>query len=258
MQLRAGQVRQFREHGYTTVPGFFELAEVRAMQAEVARWLDESQLRDVSTDPGAMQNFQLIPLYDKSDLFRAVPFAPKVIEAVGELIGHPVLKILDQMFTKPPQSGMGTNWHTDNAYFELADPMAGTAMWIAVDDASEENGTLKVVPDAVGESFAHVRDPASDHHIRTHLDERRAVHCELAAGGVVFFCFGTPHATGDNLANAPRSGVGLHFVNLARIDGLTERWQQVHLTGAQASGGRNEYGAPVDFDAEVARVLNRA
>lgn len=25
-----------------------------------------------------------------------------------------------------------------------------------------------------------------------------AVHCELEAGGVVFFTFGTPHATGDN------------------------------------------------------------
>ena len=232
MSLSQAQIDQFLTEGYTTVPHFFNEDEVAAMQNEVARWIDTGMFRDVSTNPAVRQNYQLIPLYSKSPLFKALPFAPKVINAVGNLIGHPVIKILDQSFYKPPQSGMGTSWHTDNAYFKLQDPLRGTAMWIAIHDGDIANGTLKVVPRAFNEDFPHTRDPASDHHIHTDLDEARAVHCELEAGGVVFFCFGTPHATGNNLSNDPRVGVGIHFVNRDYTSPLQEKhWEQTVLSG---------------------------
>ena len=74
----------------------------------------------------------------------------------------------------------------------------GTAMWIAVHDATTANGTLQVIPDVFRTAFEHSRDPYSDHHIRCYPPEERAVHLELPAGGVAFFCYGTPHATGPN------------------------------------------------------------
>eukprot|EP01043_Picozoa_sp_COSAG02_P007088 COSAG02_NODE_208_length_29027_cov_27.870230_20_plen_113_part_00 len=87
------------------------------------------------------------------------------------------------MFLKPPHKGLGTAFHQDNGcapsilladlyyFFELrvlnrllwgftrrvhalkcfvdfgiSDPLKGTGMWIAVDPATEENGTMSVVP----------------------------------------------------------------------------------------------------------------
>ena len=41
--------------------------------------------------------------------------------------------------------GIGTNWHQDNAYFKIRDPMRGTAMWIAAHDATIANGTITPV-----------------------------------------------------------------------------------------------------------------
>lgn len=247
MSLSQVQVDQFLTEGYTTVPHFFSKTEVAAMQIEVARWIESGLFRDVSTNPDVRQNYQLIPLHSRSPLFKALPFTPKVIDAVGNLIGHPVIKILDQSFYKPPQSGMGTSWHTDNAYFRLRDPLRGTAMWIAIHDGDVSNGTLKVVPGAFNEEFPHTRDPASDHHIYTELDESRAVHCELEAGGVVFFCFGTPHATGDNQSDDHRVGVGVHFVNRDYISGLqAKHWEQSVLSGK---------GAGESFAEEVASLL---
>ena len=250
MSLSQAQVDQFLTEGYTTVPHFFNTEEVTAMQIEASRWIDGGMFRDVSTNPEVRQNYQLIPLYPRSPLIKTLPFAPKVIDAVGNLIGHPVIKILDQSFYKPPRSGMGTSWHTDNAYFKLQDPLRGTAMWIAIHDGNVSNGTLKVVPGAFNEDLPHTRDPASDHHIHTELDESRAVHCELEAGGVVFFCFGTPHATGDNQTEEARVGVGVHFVNrnYASPD-LHQRWQQVVLSGE--SDGES-------FAAEVQATLSQA
>ena len=249
MSLNQAQVDQFLTEGYTTVPHFFSDDEVTAMQLEVDRWIDAGMFRDVSTNPELRQNYQLIPLYSRSPLFKALPFAPKVIDAVGNLVGHPVIKILDQSFYKPPRSGMGTSWHTDNAYFKLQDPLRGTAMWIAVHDGDIANGTLKVVPGAFNEELPHSRDPASDHHIHTELDESRAVHCELEAGGVVFFCFGTPHATGDNRSDDRRVGVGIHFINQDYMSPLQEQhWEQTVLSGRSAS----EY-----FDDEVRAMLTQ-
>ena len=258
MKLTNDRVSQFKTSGYTTVPGFFAPDELAALRAEADHWVAEAILRDVSTRQGK-QNLQLIPLYRRSRLYRAVVFEPKVVDAVKTLIGDPVVKILDQVFVKPPGTGMGTHWHTDNAYFGLSDPMRGVAMWIALHDATAANGTLKVVPDVFREVFAHVRDPASDHHIRTTLDEAAAVHCELEAGGVVFFCFGTPHATGDNTTHRLRAGVGVHFVNFDHapqdmIEG--SRWEQVFLTGDRATGGESEYGERIagTFRAEMLAI----
>jgi len=249
------QVGQYKETGYTIVPGFFRAEETRALKREVDRWIAAGLPRDVSI-PERKRNLQLIPLWPHSRLFRALPFHPKVVDAVSSLLGDPVVKILDQMFFKPPGDGMGTNWHTDNAYFRIPEPIRGCAMWLAIDDATKTNGTLKVVPGVHDRDLLHERDPDSDHHIRAYVDEGDAVHCELEAGGVVFFCFGTPHATGPNPTTAGRAGVGLHFVNL---DGASDemragkRWQHVHLTGDGASGGEREYGEAVSFAAEMDR-----
>lgn len=248
--LTNAQINQFNTEGYTTAPHFFDPVEVEAMQVEVSRWIESGMFRDVSTSPDLRQNFQLIPLYSRSDLFRALPFAPKVSRAIKSLIGGPAVKILDQAFHKPPHTGMGTSWHTDNAYFKLPDPLKGVAMWIAIHDGSTANGTLKVVPAAFNEEFPHTRDPTSDHHIHTSLDENRAVHCELEAGGVVFFGFGTPHATGNNQSNEARVGVGIHFVN----QGCMTMPQQAHWQSMPLAS----YGNPNEFAEQVDAVLARA
>ena len=251
------QISQYKEAGYTIVPGFFAARETAALKSEVERWVAAGLPRDVSV-PEGKRNLQLIPLWPHSRLFRALPFHPRVVAAVSALLGDPVVKILDQMFYKPPGDGMGTNWHTDNAYFRIPRPIRGCALWIAIDDATRENGALKVVPGVHERELPHERDPDSDHHIRTYLDESSAVHCELAAGGVVFFCFGTPHATGPNPTSRARAGVGIHFVNLDHASEEMRsgsRWQHVHLSGEAASGGEREYGETVSFAAEMERVV---
>lgn len=247
------QQRQYREAGYTTVPGFFTASEIGALREQVRRWIAAGELRDVAVS-ASKRNLQRIPLWPHSRLFRALPFHPRVVAAVSALLGDPVVKILDQMFHKPAGDGMGTNWHTDNAYFNIDEPLRGCAMWIAIDDATVDNGCLHVVPGALDRDFPHARDPESDHHIRTTIDPTEAVPCELEAGGVAFFSFGTPHATGANPTANGRSGVGIHFVNYRHASDAMrrgERWERVFLTGSEASGGLREYGERACFAEEL-------
>jgi ectoine hydroxylase-related dioxygenase (phytanoyl-CoA dioxygenase family) len=241
--LTTKQIEQFKTEGYVIAADFFDDTELKALRAEVARFRREGYLRNVATAGDGktqtveQENLQLVPLAPYSELFRALPFCDKVVHSTSALLGDPVVKILDQLFLKPAGRGLPTNWHTDNAYFKISDPLKGTAMWIALDDATKANGTLKVIPGVFNEHYKHFRDPSSDHHIRMAADDTNAVHCELPAGGVVFFSFGTPHATGPNPTAADRTGIGIHFLNSAYLP-------------EQLSGGkRAEFNVPMTGEA---------
>ena len=264
MGFSEDQIQQFRQRGYIPVPDFFTDVEARALQADVQRLRRKGAFRNIatagdgSTESAMQQNLQIVPLHPHSDLIKALPFHSKVVEHVTALLGDRVVLHLDQIFLKPARTGSGTSWHQDNAYFKIADPLKGTAMWIAVHRATVENGTLKVIPEMMHEELEHSRDPHSDHHVRTYPAEENAVTIELPAGGVVFFSYGTPHATGENKTDGDRAGIGLHFLHEDRVEDTEDiRPMGPVLTGPRATGGENEYGVRVEgtWDREVQKLL---
>ena len=252
--ISPAEVQHFRDTGYTVVRDLFMPIEVKAMLAELRRFQVEGLGRNVSTDPEAKVNYQIIPLNNKSTLFRAMPFAPKVVACVSALIGDPFVRHLDQIFLKPPGLGVGTDWHQDNAYFGLEDPTKGTAMWVALHDANLENGTLHVIPNSHLQEFGHSRDPGSDHHI--HIDEvdGEEMPLEVNAGSAVFFNYGTAHATKQNRSQKERAGVAFHFFNTHYALRGGQETFLVAITGPEATGGRAEYGQVVagTWEQEVA------
>lgn len=267
MIFSAEDRQHFQTFGYVVRHSFFSAEETAAIQSEIDRLLHIGALRNVATDgdgktPSAgMRNLQLCPMYRDSPLFRALPFDPKVVTAISELIGDPYILHLDQVFFKPGGDGMGTNWHQDNAYFKIADPMKGTAMWIAVHDATIENGTMQVIPESYRGLYEHNRDPYSDHHIRCYPPEEKAVTVELPAGGVLFFCYGTAHCTGPNRTDRGRAGVAFHFLHAdyAQKNLIEEgRDYRPYITGPQATGGMAEYGEKIDWDVEVKSALRHS
>ncbi len=264
MVFSEAQVAQFREQGYVAVPDFWTAREAAAMQAETERLKRDGLLRNVATEGDgkthsqSKANLQICPIYPQSAFFRAMPFAPKVIEAVSQLIGDPVLLHLDQIFLKPARHGAGTNWHQDNAYFQIPDPLKGTALWTAVHAATAANGTMRVIPGSFRTRYEHSRDGDSDHHIRCYPPEEEAVLVELPAGGALFFAYGVAHATGANTTDRERAGMAMHFLHesvAGEAHGL-EGGAHPYLSGPKATGGVREYGIRVagTWEDEVARL----
>lgn len=266
MKFSAEQIQQFHDDGYLAVPDFWTAREVEAMRVELERLKQAGLLRNVATDGDGkthsrtVANLQLCPMYPHSTFFRAMPFADKVAEAVGQLIGDPVILHLDQVFLKPGQHGMGTNWHQDNAYFQIDDPLKGTAMWTAVHEANVANGTIHVIPGSFREAYEHTRDPFSDHHIRCYPPEDKALPIELPAGGVAFFAYGVAHATKANTTDKERAGIAHHFIN-AEMNGHARSGFEVgkrpYLTGTEATGGEREHGVRIagTWEQEIEKVL---
>ncbi len=263
MVLSDTQRRQFNELGYTTAPSFFDAREIAALQADLARLRGEGKLRNVATEgdgathSSTAMNLQICPIAPHSTLIRALHFAPKVVGAVGELVGRPILFRLDQIFLKPAQHGAGTGWHQDHAYWPtVKDPTKGVGMWTALHDATIANGTMHIVPGSHRSLRPHARDPGSDHHIRADVADSEALPIELPAGGVLFFNYGILHCTKANRTDRDRAGLALHFINAdhAPPEFLTPG---EFISGQKATGGLSEYGLKVEgtWDAEVAQAL---
>ena len=278
MTLTDDQIDCWRTEGFLRVPDFFDAREVRALQAGVEELKAAGKFFNVATDgDGAThvdtkQNLQICPLSFHHPLFAAMPFHSKVREAVAQLLGDSVYKFQDQAVLKPPGVGSATNWHQDNYYFEVADTLKGTAMWTAVHDASIANGTIGMVPRAHHALLPHRRDPESDHDRRCDPPEADAVRIEMAAGGVVFFCLGTPHGTGPNTTAKQRAGVAWHFLNEAHVSpelaiarphptlGFPTFAQAgekggPYVVGERYSAGEREYGC--NMEAALAAEIER-
>jgi phytanoyl-CoA hydroxylase len=253
------QVDHFRRHGYVYVPHFWDARVVAAMAAEADRLVAAGLVRNVATmgdgtTPSETSvNLQLDPIIPHSLFFRLVAYHPQAAAAIEALLGGPVLLEEDQLFWKPGEYGAGTNWHTDNAYFNLDDPLAGTAMWTAIHDATIENGTLRVVPDAFREPWEHHRDPESDHHIRTTVGDRDVAYAELEAGGVAFFCYGTPHATAGNSSGQARAAVAYHYTRADQSSSSPVRNPAVTGPLADPNAWHDE-----TFTGLVARIIHPA
>mgnify|MGYP001164912717 CR=1 FL=1 len=269
MGLSQTEIRHFMNHGYVTKSDFFSARETIALQIEVDRLMREGALRNVATEGDGktmsttLSNMQLCPMYCHSDLFRALPFHSEVVKAISHLIGDPYILHLDQVFLKPGGTGMGTHWHQDNAYFRISDPLKGTGVWIAVHDATIDNGTMQVIPNSFKTTYEHMRDPYSDHHIRCYPPEDNIDTIELKAGSALFFSYGTAHCTGPNKTDKPRAGIAFHFLQTDFAPKkLIEpnRNYRPYITGTNASGGMSEYGVRVEgtWDSEVEKVLRYA
>jgi len=124
---------------------------------------------------------------------------------------------------------------------------------------------MRVVPNAWETLLPHERDGNSDHHIRCFPDESKAETIELKAGSVLFFCYGTPHATGDNTTDKERAGLAYHFLCDDQTDESFYEGGRIgnprpRLTGPKATGGFEEYGAVIagTWEGEVARAAEVA
>ena len=108
-------------------------------------------------------------------------------------------------------------------------------MWIAVDAATEENGTMSIIPRShLGPTLEHRRDEGAEQLITCldAVDIDDAVPCVLEPGGVVFFCYGVVHGTSRNESSLERSGVAYHFVSSDHIRSQAKEGDQHRqLTG---------------------------
>ncbi len=114
---------------------------------------------------------------------------PKLLECVRGLLGPRVKLFRDQMLLKPP-GGQAKPLHQDQSYFQVEPEDDLVTAWIALDEATLENGCMTYVPGSHRHGiFPITTDPDRPvHHVPDtgDLDFPAAVPCPVPAGSLIF------------------------------------------------------------------------
>ncbi len=206
--LSKADIQRYQEEGQIVLP--YRIPE--EMISCIERRTDEliHDHPDLSADyvPG-------LPEIDERWL--AAGSIPEVLDCVEQLIGPDFLNWGSALFGKPAGDGKETPWHQDGEYWPIR-PLATCTAWIAVDDATPENGCLRVVPGSHKDQtlMPHITEEGDYTLFRKLADETEAEtngqDVVLERGQISIHDVYMVHGSRPNLSANSRRGITFRFM----------------------------------------------
>ena len=192
---------QYRRDGFLVLRNVFSAAQLAALRAEVVaigrgeRGAVRGLLPDAASLPDDAVCRRYLCIHHPHKLsarMREAIFSPRIVDALGVVIGPNVKCMQSMLFVKGPGKP-GQPWHQDEFFIPTRDrSLAG--VWIALDDATVENGCLWVLPGSHAPGVIYPTRPLADPRFDGSpvawgfpQDETAARAVTLKAGGVVVF-----------------------------------------------------------------------
>jgi ectoine hydroxylase-related dioxygenase (phytanoyl-CoA dioxygenase family) len=242
------QVAAYQRDGFVVVDGFLDADEL-------ARWRSATEVavaqRLAAGDVGAGDEYyqrtflQVQRLADTNDLIAELVLDRQLGEILATIAGIDGVRVWhDQALIKPPY-GNPTAWHLDNPFWSFFSHDA-ISIWVALDDATVENGCLWYLPGTqrsarfelteIGSSFGALFDAYPE------WLGIEPVAAPCAAGGAVFHNGLVAHAAGANMTPRSRRAMTCAYMPL----GSTFNGTQNILPAAYAAS--LEVGDALDDD----------
>ena len=229
MRLTDVQLQQFQRHGYLICDGFLAPAEVdhiaECYMATVERLRQEEVLENVQSGGDADDDFQVYQVrtaHLQHPVFAMLIHDSRLLDLVEDLIGPDIRLIHYQGLYKPPLTGGEVGWHQDNYYFNVADNRT-VSVWLALDDATVENGCMWYLPGHHHRRLEHEQlwdtsEKKGFYYAIREIDATSAVPAEVARGGLAIHHCLMPHRSLKNRTERPRRGLAMHFMDATLED----------------------------------------
>ncbi len=206
----------FKEKGFVVIEEGFNPQEIQDIQNEAIK-ICRGELGQINglvpTQPGDTDD-------EVMSRHLCIHFPHKVSEPLRGVLGHetfadtlttvigPNVKCMQSMLFIKSKGKPGQAWHQDEIYIPTRDRSL-TGGWIALDDATVENGCLWVIPGSHKEGILYFQEWHADPRFDCSHEARRfpytnddAVPVEVKAGSVVFFNGYLLHRSLPNYAKA--------------------------------------------------------
>jgi phytanoyl-CoA hydroxylase len=226
MPLSEADLAHYRHVGHLTLPALFSTEQTAVVVDDIQAW-GEQFLADLPpsqrawyVDGGVTARTVLRKLdnpHHHREAVRELARAPALVAAVEALIGPGISVCFSQIFFKAPEGGGPKPAHQDNFYFGPNDPEGVVTAWIALDDATLENGCLYFGEGSnLGPVYAHEAPANEPYNLQLPaelLARQPMVPAPVLRGGVSFHHGNTFHQSGPNLSLQWRRACALHYVN---------------------------------------------
>lgn len=255
MRLTDAQFEQYQREGYVVAEDVLSAAEVDRQKNRIREYVrgdrQETQfdrMLEPSADPDGfdhegdpVRKFEGVGMAREDDVFRELAFHENIVSVVSQLQG-PNLKLLRYAgMLKPPGVGSAKTFHQDAAYYPIQ-PRDHVTVWVALDEATTENGCMQVVPGAHKDGLLHHEEMEYDTDIELaerDYDESDTVSLPMEPGDALFQHCLLPHYTAPNESDQWRRAMIVAYMRSRSRFTTDDRpaWvDSLHISGEEFPG----------------------
>ncbi|WP_142685940.1 phytanoyl-CoA dioxygenase family protein [Chitinophaga polysaccharea] len=220
--LTQKQIQSYREDGFLVIEDFLNQEELSHWRQVVTEAVEQREGRKMpgsdkktGEDDGINKESeyfgkvfdQMINIWQTNDAAKQIMLDERLGKMAAELAGWEGTRIWhDQVLIKRPWANP-TSWHLDTPFWSFTDRRA-LSIWVALDDATYENGCLYFIPGSCHEaSFENQgigKNMDAIFQVYPQLVTRRSVAAPMKAGSCSFHNGLTIHGAGANMTNGFR------------------------------------------------------
>lgn len=217
MLVSRDHVEEFRSRGFTILRDAIDGPTLERLREECAYFVGyvdaQMDARGVATRgiTHRGKRYFISSRYRDSRFMPQFLFGERMADIVRPFLGDEVFLFHEQWVVKGPEQGMKFAWHQDSGYVEFLDPGNSHApyltCWCALDDMSEKNGTIFVLP----HERAGTRDRVLPHEQEAGTNDLVGYRgddpgelIEVSAGSIAVFSSTSLHRSSANRTDAWR------------------------------------------------------
>ena len=254
------------EQGYLLVEGLISPAQLQELKSELAKLAKGGYPSETLTpqpaslsDEAALENILCIHFpHFISPVIKRYTMHDGIVEVLGRVVGAHLsasmwdggVKCMQSMFFAKAPGKPGQAWHQDEVYIPTRDRSLCGA-WIAIDDATLDNGCLWVLPGShrpgvLYPQRPHGRELEFDDAPESYgFDDSHALPVEAPAGSVVFFNGYLLHRSLKNTSSQHRRALVNHYMSMqSKLPWLFES-QYGKVPGLSVATADNRLAHPV-------------
>ena len=216
----------FQEHGYLVVDEYLATDEIEAAKAGMIRLLESGSSDIVQFEPGRDQSDvdncddpaaaldyvrKFMWFVDHDADLRYPSETDDLLDLLGTLVDGTPERFQDMALIKPPSGGVEKPWHQDKAYFDLALDAPVVGVWIALDEATPENGCMHIIPGSHRDGPVVHFDRRDWQICDTDVQVDEDVMVPLSPGGMLLFDGFLHHGTPPNRSSKRRRALQFHY-----------------------------------------------
>ena len=156
--LTAEQLNNYKNKGY--------ISPVNALSSSEAKEIRDEIEKIEKKWPGALEGINRNYIHLLSPVFNKVCLNKNILDAVESIIGKNILICGTTLFIKNPNEKGFVSFHQDAKYIGL-EPHNWVTVWLAVTDANEHNGCMRMLPGSHKEDLKYHEQKFDENNLLT-------------------------------------------------------------------------------------------
>jgi len=240
--ISKAQIKQFNDDGFCIVRNVIPDKLLEDLRDECQRFMRE---KDAEMDRKGVEvdeinhkgkRYFIALRYKDSHVMQRLIFSSQMEEICRAILGDNVYLFLEQFVVKAADKGMTFSWHQDSGYLPY-DHKPYLSCWCPLDDVTEENGTVYLLP---------YRDAGTKHRVEHVLQEgtndkvgyfgdKPGIPAIMKAGDVALFSSTCFHRSGSNFTNKSRRVLLLQYSAepILEADGKPRYWADAFILNGE-------------------------